>query len=482
MREGLCCVLSVKVPEPKFSSQTKDKLVSSEVQPIVQEIVSAKLSEFLLENPVDAKTICSKIVDAARAREAARKARELTRRKGVLDSMGLPGKLADCQERDPALCELYLVEGDSAGGSAKQGRDRKFQAILPLRGKILNVERARFEKLVSSQEIVTLITALGTGFGKDEYNADKLRYHRIIIMTDADVDGSHIRTLLLTFFYRQMPELVERGHIYIAQPPLYKVKQGREESYLKDDHELKQHLLKVALKGAELTPGTGKPPLAPEAFASVAREYLLADAVIERLARIIDPAALYAVLAGVRIELSDDAAAAASASALQAAIADPDVRVESRYDALSETRRLVVVRTHHGTPHVTAIDSDLIASGDFAQIHAAAAVLLGLILPGAVVRRGEKQQAVKSFKETLDWLLAEARSGVTLQRYKGLGEMNPGQLWETTMDPAVRRLLRVQIEDAISSEEIFSTLMGEQVEPRRAFIESNALGVRNLDV
>ncbi len=482
MREGLCCVLSVKVPEPKFSSQTKDKLVSSEVQPIVQEIVSAKLAEFLLENPVDAKTICSKIVDAARAREAARKARELTRRKGVLDSMGLPGKLADCQERDPALCELYLVEGDSAGGSAKQGRDRKFQAILPLRGKILNVERARFEKLVSSQEIVTLITALGTGFGKDEYNADKLRYHRIIIMTDADVDGSHIRTLLLTFFYRQMPELVERGHIYIAQPPLYKVKQGREENYLKDDHELKQHLLKVALKGAELVPGTGKPPLAPEAFASVAREYLLADAVIERLARIVDPAALYAVLSGARIDLSGDAAAAASASALQAAIADPDVKVESRYDTVSETRRLVVVRTHHGTPHVTAIDSDLIASGDFAQIHAAAAVLLGLILPGAVVRRGEKQQAVKSFKEALDWLLAEARAGVTLQRYKGLGEMNPGQLWETTMDPAVRRLLRVQIEDAISSEEIFSTLMGEQVEPRRAFIESNALGVRNLDV
>jgi len=482
MREGLCCVLSVKVPEPKFSSQTKDKLVSSEVQPIVQEIVSAKLAEFLLESPVDAKMICTKIVDAARAREAARKARELTRRKGVLDSMGLPGKLADCQERDPALCELYLVEGDSAGGSAKQGRDRKFQAILPLRGKILNVERARFEKLVSSQEIVTLITALGTGFGKDEYNPDKLRYHRIIIMTDADVDGSHIRTLLLTFFYRQMPELVERGHIYIAQPPLYKVKQGKEENYLKDDHELKQHLLKVALKGAELIPGIGKPPLAPEAFGSVAREYLLADAVIERLTRIIEPAALYAVLSGARIDLSSDAAAAASAAELQAAIADPDVRVEFRYDAVSETRRLVVVRTHHGTPHATAIDSDLIASGDFAQIHAAAAVLLGLILPGAVVRRGDKQQAVKSFKEALDWLLADARAGVSLQRYKGLGEMNPGQLWETTMDPAVRRLLRVQIEDAISSEEIFSTLMGEQVEPRRAFIESNALGVRNLDV
>jgi DNA gyrase subunit B len=482
MREGLCCVLSVKVPEPKFSSQTKDKLVSSEVQPIVQEIVGAKLADFLLEHPGDAKIICTKIVEAARAREAARKARELTRRKGVLDSMGLPGKLADCQERDPALCELYLVEGDSAGGSAKQGRDRKFQAILPLRGKILNVERARFDKLVSSQEIVTLITALGTGFGKDEYSADKLRYHRIIIMTDADVDGSHIRTLLLTFFYRQMPELVERGHIYIAQPPLYKVKQGKEEVYLKDDHELKQHLLRVALKGAELSPAAGKPPLAPETFANIAREYLLAEAVIERLARIVEPAALYALLGGARVDLSGEAAAGASAKAMTTAIADPDVRVEARYDGASEAHRLVVIRTQHGTPHATAIDADFLASGDFAQIRAAADVLEGLMQKGAVVRRGEKQQAVKSFKEALDWLLAEARAAVTLQRYKGLGEMNPGQLWETTMDPRARRLLKVQIEDAITSEEIFSTLMGEQVEPRRAFIESNALGVRNLDV
>ena len=490
MREGLCCVLSVKVPEPKFSSQTKDKLVSSEVMPVVQEIVGAKLADFLLENPADAKIICTKIVEAARAREAARKARELTRRKGVLDSMGLPGKLADCQERDPAQCELYLVEGDSAGGSAKQGRDRKFQAILPLRGKILNVERARFDKLVSSQEIVTLITALGTGFGrstgdkeeKDEYNADKLRYHRIIIMTDADVDGSHIRTLLLTFFYRQMPELVERGHIYIAQPPLYKVKQGKDEVYLKDDHELKQHLLRVALKGAELVSGIGKAALAAETFATVAREYLLAEAVIDRLARIVEPAALHALLSGAKIDLATDDAAASSARGLQAAIADPDVRVESRYDTTTETYRLVVVRTRHGTPHATAIDGDLIASGDFAQINAAADVLHGLILAGATVRRGEKQLAVKSFKEALDWLLSEARGSVSLQRYKGLGEMNPGQLWETTMDPAARRLLKVQIEDAISSEEIFSTLMGEQVEPRRAFIETNALGVRNLDV
>ena len=490
MREGLTCVLSCKVPEPKFSSQTKDKLVSSEVQPLVQEIVSAKLAEFLLEHPVDARIICTKIVEAARAREAARKARELTRRKGVLDGMGLPGKLADCQERDPTQCELYLVEGDSAGGSAKQGRDRKFQAILPLRGKILNVERARMEKVLGSQEIVTLITALGAGIGKavdehndkDAFDIAKLRYHRIIIMTDADVDGSHIRTLLLTFFYRQMPELVERGHIYIAQPPLYKAKQGKEEVYLKDDYELKQHLLRVALKGAELTPGAGLPPLAAESFGNVAREYLMAEAVIERLARAIEPAALRAMLNGVKIDLDSEAAANESAAAMTATIGDPEVAVEARYDAATEVRRLVIIRTHHGTPHLTAIDSDFLATGDAAQIRTAADVLQDLIHPGAVVRRGDKQQAVKSFKGALDWLLAEARGNVAIQRYKGLGEMNPEQLWETTMDPQVRRLLRVQIEDVVASEDIFSKLMGEEVEPRRAFIESNALTVRNLDV
>ena len=482
MREGLTCVLSVKVPEPKFSSQTKDKLVSSEVQPIVQEIVGAKLAEFLLENPTDAKIICGKIIDAARAREAARKARELTRRKGVLDGMGLPGKLADCQERDPALCELYLVEGDSAGGSAKQGRDRKFQAILPLRGKILNVERARLDKLVSSQEIVTLITALGTGFGKDDYNVDKLRYHRIIIMTDADVDGSHIRTLLLTFFYRQMPDLVERGHIYIAQPPLYKVKQGREETYLKDDHDLKQHLLKVALKGAELIPGAGRPAMSPEALENVARQYLLAEAVIDRVSRLIEPAVLHALLAGVRVDLSTRAAAVASAAALVHAIADPDVAVEARYDEQAGEHSLSIVRTRHGTPHFTSLDNDFLASGDHAQIQAAALVLQGLMHEGASVRRGEHVAAARSFKEALDWLLAEARASVSIQRYKGLGEMNPEQLWETTMDPQARRLLKVQIDDAIASDEIFTTLMGEEVEPRRAFIEDNALGVRNLDV
>jgi DNA gyrase subunit B len=482
MREGLTCVLSVKVPEPKFSSQTKDKLVSSEVMPVVQDVVAEKLAEFLLENPADAKIICTKIVDAARAREAARKARELTRRKGALDGLGLPGKLADCQERDPALCELYLVEGDSAGGSAKQGRDRKFQAILPLRGKILNVERARVDKVLGSQEIVTLITALGTGFGQDDFNPDKLRYHRIIIMTDADVDGSHIRTLLLTFFYRQMRELVERGHIYIAQPPLYKAKQGKEETYLKDDHELKHYLLRLALRNAELHAGGDKPALAGESLGNVARQYLLAEAVVDRTSRAIDPAALYAMLAGAEIDLSTQEAAERSARVLGDAIADPEVRVVARFDAASETRRLVIVRVHHGTPRATSIDADFLASGDGMQIATAAQVLQGLVEPGAVVRLGERQLAVKSFKEALDWLLAEARGSVAIQRYKGLGEMNPGQLWETTMDPTVRRLLKVQIEDGIASDEIFDKLMGEEVEPRRAFIEGNALGVRNLDV
>jgi len=497
MREGLTCVLSVKVPEPKFSSQTKDKLVSSEVGPIVQEIVGAKLADFLLEHPQEAKIICSKIVDAARAREAARKARELTRRKGVLDGVGLPGKLADCQERDPALCELYLVEGDSAGGSAKQGRDRKFQAILPLRGKILNVERARFEKLLSSEAIATLITALGTGIGKaangtngdkdakedkDAFCAEKLRYHRIIIMTDADVDGSHIRTLLLTFFYRHMPDLVDRGHIYIAQPPLYKAKQGKEETYLKDDQELRQYLLRVALKNAELVPAAGQPPLAPAALAEIARNYLLAEAVIERLSRVTDAAVLYAMLNGVAVDLGSEAAAEQSAQALSAALGDPDVTIEARYDAATETRRLVIKRMHHGTPRVTGIDADLLGSGDAAEIRRTAAILRDVVQESAVVKRGASQLAVKTFKEALDWLLAQARDSTAIQRYKGLGEMNPEQLWETTMDPQVRRLLKVRIEDAVASEEIFSTLMGEQVEPRRAFIETNALGVRNLDV
>ena len=480
MREGLSCVLSVKLFEPKFSSQTKEKLVSSEVRPAVEEVVAQKLSEFLLEHPLDAKTICGKIIDAARAREAARKARELTRRKGVLDGMGLPGKLADCQEKDPAQCELYLVEGDSAGGSAKQGRDRKFQAIMPLKGKILNVEKARFDKLISSQEIISLITALGTGIGKDEYNPDKLRYHRIIIMTDADVDGSHIRTLLLTFFYRQMPELIERGHIYIAQPPLYKVKHGKQERYVKDDHELKQYLLGLALTDAELHTHAGKPPLTGETLAKIANEYLLAEAVIERMSRLIDSEAMHALFRHPNISLNSEIEAAKSAAKLAAHVAGVEITPE--YDAATEEFRLKITRMHHGNIRTSYLDQDFLRSGDYVQIKQTAQVLDGLLGPGAYVKRGEQKQSVGEFKQALDWLLQEVKKSIGMQRYKGLGEMNPTQLWETTMDPKSRRLLRAQIEDSIAADEIFTTLMGDAVEPRRAFIENNALGVRNLDV
>ncbi|MGA8049124.1 MAG: DNA topoisomerase (ATP-hydrolyzing) subunit B [Burkholderiales bacterium] len=482
MREGLACVLSVKVPEPKFSSQTKEKLVSSEVRPVVEEVVAEKLRQFLDERPADARVITGKILEAARAREAARRAREMTRRKGLLDGMGLPGKLADCQERDPAHSELFLVEGDSAGGSAKQGRDRKFQAILPLKGKILNVEKARFDKLVSSAEVATLITALGCGIGKEEYNPEKLRYHRIIIMTDADVDGSHIRTLLLTLFYRQMPELVERGHIYIAQPPLYKAKLGKEEKYLKDEHELNEFMLRQALVDAALHPAANREPIVSDALAELAKSYLISEAVIDRVSRAIDRDVLAAMLRGVQIDLSRREAAEASAQALMAAIPGSGVRINAEFDGKTERYKVRVERTRHGNMRVTHVDLEFLLSGDYVQIRQTAELLRGLIGVGAFVRRGEKKHPVKDFPEAMRWLLAEVQRSMSLQRYKGLGEMNPDQLWETTMDPATRRLLKVQIEDGIAADEIFTKLMGDEVEPRRAFIESNALGVRNLDV
>ncbi|EXI69551.1 MAG: DNA gyrase subunit B [Candidatus Accumulibacter adjunctus] len=484
MREGLACVLSVKMPDPKFASQTKMKLVSSEARPAVEEVVAARLAEFLQERPVDAKVITGKIVEAARARDAARKAREMTRRKGLLDGVGLPGKLADCQEKDPALCELYLVEGDSAGGSAKQGRDRKFQAILPLKGKILNVEKARFDKLISSQEIATLITALGTGIGKDEYKPEKLRYHRLIIMTDADVDGAHIRTLLLTFFYRQMPELVERGHIYIAQPPLYKVKHGKVERYIKDDQALKQFLLTLALEGAALTPQAGAAAIGGTALEQLAREYLLAEAVINRLSHLINPEVLHALIDGnLKLELADEQAAAATARTLMAALhGRSEINIVAGYDSVNERWQLRLEKILHGNLKLGVIDDDLLVSGDYAQLRKTAEILAGLFGPGGFVARGDRKKSVSSFAEAMQWLLSEVERSVSKQRYKGLGEMNPEQLWETTMDPQVRRLLKVQVEDAIGADEIFSTLMGELVEPRRNFIETNALAARNIDV
>ncbi|MDO4877807.1 MAG: DNA topoisomerase (ATP-hydrolyzing) subunit B [Neisseria sp.] len=479
MREGLTCVLSVKLPDPKFSSQTKDKLVSGEIGPVIQEVIGRALAEFLEENPNEAKIITGKIVEAARAREAARKARELTRRKGVMDGLGLPGKLADCQEKDPALSELYLVEGDSAGGSAKGGRDRRFQAILPLKGKILNVEKARFEKMLASQEVATLITALGAGIGKEEFNPEKLRYHRIIIMTDADVDGAHIRTLLLTFFYRQMPVLIERGYVYIAQPPLYKAKYGKQERYLKDEAEKDQWLLGLALDKARLVWDGGG--MEGEQLASAARQYLAARAVIGQEGRVIDTAVLNALLSVPQpLDLGSAQAAQASIERLMPHLAGQDVALE--YGQSAEGGHVVkITRRLHGNVMVSYLDGRFAAGKAYQVLNKTARMLDGLAPAGTVAERGGERIPARNFGEALDALMAASQKGITFQRYKGLGEMTKEQLWETTMDPSVRSLLKVRIEDAIAADEIFSTLMGDEVEPRRAFIENNALIAQNID-
>jgi DNA gyrase subunit B len=481
MREGLACVLSVKMPDPKFSSQTKMKLVSSEARTAVEEVVAAKLSEFMQEKPIDAKTITGKIVDAARAREAARKAREMTRRKGVLDSIGLPGKLADCQEKDPALSELYIVEGDSAGGSAKQGRDRKNQAILPLRGKVLNVEKARFDKVLSSEQIVTLLMALGCGIGADDFNIEKLRYHRIIIMTDADVDGAHIRTLLLTFFYRQLPQLVENGYIYIAQPPLYKIKQGKNEQYIKDDIDLSIYLMDIAMDGAQFVPSNGSTPIGGETLKELTKVYLVAEAIAKRLADVIDYEVLNLfVNRDVNLDFSSEQAAQTSAAAITHYL--PNLTINAEFDEHHNSWGLSIARKRHGNQRITRISAEFLNSADWKKLHQAGSTFSTITDGGAKISRGEKSAAVNDFGAGVRWLLSEAERGLAKQRYKGLGEMNPEQLWETTMDPAVRRLLRVQIEDAIAADEIFTTLMGDNVEPRRAFIENNALYARNIDI